>query len=176
MDFVTGLLILVDWKEDNYDSILVIVNRLTKMVNYKPIKMTIDAPGLAEVIINIIAWHHRLLDSFVTNKNSVFTYKFWSSLCYFVGIKRRLSTAFHPQTDRQTKKQKNTMEAYLIAFINFEQNNWARLLPMTEFAYNNAKNASTSYTPFELNCGYHFRMSYEENIDSHSKSKLTDEL
>ena len=44
------------------------------------------------------------------------------------------------------------MEAYLQAFVNFEQNNWARLLTMAEFAYNNAKNASTGYTPFELNC------------------------
>ncbi len=48
------------------------------------------------------------------------------------------------------------MEAYLRVFINFEQDDWARLLPMTEFAYNNAKNASTSHTPFELNYGYHF--------------------
>ena len=47
---------------------------------------------------------------------------------------------------------------------------------MAEFAYNNAKNASTSYTPFELNCGYHFRMSYEEDVDSCSQSKSADEL
>ena len=47
------------------------------------------------------------------------------------------------------------MEAYLRAFVNFEQNDWARLLPMAEFAYINAKNASTGHTPFELNCGYH---------------------
>ena len=44
MDFVTGLLLSADWKSDNYDSILVIVNRLTKMVYYEPIKVTIDAP------------------------------------------------------------------------------------------------------------------------------------
>ena len=51
------------------------------------------------------------------------------------------------------------MEAYLRAFVNFEQNDWVRLLPMAEFAYNNAKNASTDHTPFELNYGYHPRMS-----------------
>ncbi len=47
------------------------------------------------------------------------------------------------------------MKVYLQDFVNFEKNNWARLLPIAEFAYNNAKNASTGFTPFELNYGYH---------------------
>ena len=47
---------------------------------------------------------------------------------------------------------------------------------MTEFAYNNAKNASTGHTPFELNYGYHPRMSYEEDVDPRSQSKSADEL
>ena len=68
------------------------------------------------------------------------------------------------------------MEAYLRAFVNYEQDNWARLLPMAEFAYNNAKHASTGYTPFELNCGYHPRVSYEEDVDPRSRSKAADEL
>ena len=68
------------------------------------------------------------------------------------------------------------MEAYLRAFVNFEQNDWARLLPMAEFAYNNAKNASTGHTPFELNCGYHPRVSYKEDLDPCSKSKTAEEL
>ena len=47
---------------------------------------------------------------------------------------------------------------------------------MAEFAYNNAKYASTGYTPFELNCGYYPRVSYKENVDPHSRSKAADEL
>ena len=68
------------------------------------------------------------------------------------------------------------MEAYLRAFVNFKQNDWARLLPIAEFAYNNAKNASTGYTLFELNCGYHLWVSYKEDIDPRSKSKSADKL
>ena len=68
------------------------------------------------------------------------------------------------------------MEAYFRAFVNFEQNDWARLLPMAEFAYNNAKNASTGHTLFELNCGYHPRMSYKEDVDPRFQSKSADEL
>ena len=90
---------MTDWKGDSYDSILIIVNRLTKMVHYKPIKVTIDALGLAEVIIDVVVRHYGLPDSIVTNWKSFFTSKFWSSLYYFLGIKQRLSTAFHPQMD-----------------------------------------------------------------------------
>ena len=62
---------------------------------------------------------------------------------------------FDPQTDGQTKRQNSTLEVYLWAFANFKQNDWARLLSIAEFAYNNAKNVSTSHTPFELNYGYY---------------------
>ena len=113
MDFVTGLLISMDWKEDNYDSILVIVNQLTKMVLYKLVKVTIDTSGLAEVIIDVIVRHHGLPDSIVTEQGLLFTSKFLSLLCYFLGTKQRLFTAFYLQTDGQTARQNSTMEAYL---------------------------------------------------------------
>ena len=176
MDFVTGLPQSADWRDDSYDSILVIVNWLMKMVHYEPVQTTITAPALAEVILNIVVRHHGLPDSIVSDRGSVFTSKFWSSLCYFLSIKRRLSTAFHPQTDGQTERQNSTIKAYLRAFVNYEKDNWTRLLPMAEFAYNNAKHASTGYTPFKLNCGYHPRISYEENVDPRSRSKAADEL
>ena len=83
------------------------------MVHYKPVKITLNILGLAEVIIHVVVRHHGLLDSIVTNRGLLFTSKFWSSLYYFLGIKRRLSTALHPQTDGQTKRQNSTMEAYL---------------------------------------------------------------
>ena len=176
MDFVTGLPVSTDWKGESYDSILVIVDRLTKMVHYEPVKITIDAPGLAKVIIDVVVRYHGLPDSIITDWSSLFTSKFWSSLCYFLGIKRRLSTAFHPQTNGQTERQNSTMKAYLKAFVNWEQNDWARLLPMAEFAYNNAKNASTGHTPFELNCGFHPRVSFEDDVDPRSRSRSANEL
>ena len=63
------------------------------------------------------------------------------------------------------------METYLQAFVNFKQNDWARLLPMAEFAYNNAKNANTNHTPFKLNCGYHPCVSFEKDTNPCSWSK-----
>ena len=68
------------------------------------------------------------------------------------------------------------MEAYLRAFVNYEQKDWAKLLPIADFAYNNAKNASTGYTSFKLNCGFYPRVSYEEDVDPRSRSKTVDQL
>ena len=68
------------------------------------------------------------------------------------------------------------MEAYLQVFVNFEQNDRAKLFLMDEFAYNNIKNASTIYISWELYCGYHFCIFYKENIDFCSKSKLANNL
>ena len=176
MDFVTGSPISTNWKGDSYDSILVIVDRLTKIVYYEPVKITINTPGLAEVIIAVVVRYHDLLNSIVTDTGSLFTLKFWSLLCYFLNSKRRLSNAFHLQTNGQTKRQNSTMEAYLQAFVNFKQNDWAKLLPMVAFTYNNARNANTSYTPFELKCGYHLHVSFEKNINLRSWLKTADKL
>ena len=76
MDFVTRLSVLTDWKSKNYDSIFVIVVKLTKMVHYKLVKITIDAPGLAEVIIDIVIRYYGLFDSIITDWGSLFTSKF----------------------------------------------------------------------------------------------------
>ncbi len=176
VDFVTGLPVSTNWEGETYDSILVIIDRLTKMVHYEPVKVTRDAPGLAKVIIDVVVEHHGLPDSISNHCGSVFTSKFWSSLCYSLGIKKRLPTAFPPQKNGQTQRQNSTIETYLQAFVNYRQDDWARLLPIAEFAYNNAKNASTGHTPFELSCGFHPRPSYKKKVDPRSKSKAADKL
>ena len=68
------------------------------------------------------------------------------------------------------------MEVYLRVFVNREQDDWAKLLPIVQFPYNNVKNISTGQTPFKLNCGYHPRVFFEENINLYSRSCLTNKL
>ena len=68
------------------------------------------------------------------------------------------------------------MKAHFKVFVNYEKNNWARLLPMAEFAYNNAKHTSIGYRTFEFNYGYHPRVFYEENIKPRFRLKVVDEL
>ena len=73
------------------------------MIHYKPVMITFNAPKIAKVIIDVVVCHYSLLNSIVTDRGCLFTSKFWSLLCYFFGIKRKLSTAFHLQIDNQTK-------------------------------------------------------------------------
>ncbi len=151
------------------------------MVYYKLVKViTIDTPSLAKVIINVVVRHHGVPKSIVTDRDLLFTSKFWSLLCYFLGIKRKLSTDLYTQKNGQTKRQISKIEVYLRSFINWESDDWVRLLQIAKFTYNNAKNASTGYIPFEFNCGYHPRVSFKEDVDPHSRScsakKLAEEL
>ena len=104
MDFVTCLPLSADWKGNNYNAILVIVDRLTKMVHYQLVKVIINAPGLAEVIIDVMVRHHDLPDLIISDRGAIFTSKFWSLLCYLFRAKRKLSTAFQPQTNSQTER------------------------------------------------------------------------
>jgi hypothetical protein len=66
-----------------------------------------------------------------------------------------MSTAFHPQTDGQTERLNRTLEEMLRIYATYKQDQWDEYLPAAEFAYNNAKQASTGFTPFELDCGQH---------------------
>lgn len=113
---------------------LVVVDRLTKIVHYEPVLTTLDVEQLAEVLIEAVIKYHGLPDSIITDRESLFTSRFWSSLCYYLNVKRRLRTAFHPQTYEQTEKQNSTIEAYLRAYCRFEQDDWVRWLAMAEFA------------------------------------------
>jgi len=66
-----------------------------------------------------------------------------------------MSTAFHPQTDGQTERLNQTIEAYLWAFVAKEQDDWVSLLPMAEFPYNNSVTTGNGMTPFFANYGFH---------------------
>ncbi len=111
MDFVTGFPISANWKSHSYNLILVIINWLTKIVHYDPVKITIDITGLAEVIIYVIVRHHGVLELIIMDQDLLFISKFWSSLYYFLGINKKPSTVFHPQTDGQTERQNSMIEA-----------------------------------------------------------------
>ena len=118
MDFVTSLLISANWKDDSNNSILIIVR---KMIYNEPVKLMIDAPNLAKVIINVIICYLGVLESIVTDWGSLFISKFWSLQCYFLGIKKKLFTAFYPQINGQIERKNSTIEAYLRMLINWEK-------------------------------------------------------
>lgn len=82
-------------KCNSYDMIRIIIDCLTKIVYYKPVKTMINIVGLIEIIINVIIRHHYLAKSIISDPGLLFISKFWSLLYYFHGIKQKLSIAFY---------------------------------------------------------------------------------
>jgi RNase H-like domain found in reverse transcriptase/Reverse transcriptase (RNA-dependent DNA polymerase)/Integrase zinc binding domain/Chromo (CHRromatin Organisation MOdifier) domain/Integrase core domain len=162
MDFVTDL---PESTESAYTSILVVVDRLTKMAIYLPCRKDIDSPELARLFFENVICQHGVPDNVITDRGSQFTSRFWNRVCTHMSTDHRLSTAFHPQTDGQTERQNQTMEQYLRAYVNYEQDNWVELLPLAQFAYNNSVHASTKMTPFFANHGYHPEMQFKRPKD-----------
>ena len=153
MDFITDLP-PSKYRNCVYDAILVVVDRYTKMLRYIPTTKKINAVELTELFFTEIALKFGTPDGIVTDRGSVFTSAFWSDVCYNLRVKRRLSTAFHPQTDGQTERQNQSLEQYLRIYCNEQQSNWAGLLPLAEFAYHQVKQATIGCSPFKMMYGY----------------------
>jgi len=153
MDFISELP-----PSKDFNAILVIVDRLSKAAHFIPTTSTLDSLGFAKLFISEIFRLHGLPKTIVSDRGSLFTSNFWTRVSELLGIERKLSTAFHPQTDGQTERVNQTLEQYLRIFSTYQQDNWSDLLPLAEFAYNNATHSGTQMSPFFANYGFHPRM------------------
>jgi hypothetical protein len=149
MDFITQL----PKTKAGFDAIVVFVDTFSKMVHFVPTKTTATAPDIARLFFDNVFHLHGLPKSLVSDRDPKFTSHFWQSLFQTLGTKLAMSTAFHPQTDGQTEHANRTLEDMLRAFVGYRQDNWDSLLPSAEFACNNAPNASTGMSPFQVNYG-----------------------
>jgi hypothetical protein len=164
MDFITDLP-PSRWRGEVYDAILVIVCRYTKLGLYVPAKKTLSAEALADIFVSIVIPRLGAPSSIVSDRGSLFTSGFWREFCHELGIKRRLTTAFHLQTDGQTERLNQVIEHYLRTFVNYRQDNWAELLPVAEFAYNNSTHSSTGFAPFYALMGYYPRIPTDDDCE-----------
>jgi len=169
MDFVTDL---PESTTSGYTGILVVVDRLTKMVIYLPCRKDIDSPELARMFFEQVICKHGVPDSIVTDRGKEFTSRFWDRVCSHLSINHRLLTAFHPQNDGQRERQNQTMEQYLRAFCNYEQDNWVALLPLAEFAYNISFHHLTRMTPFWANYHYNPTMQFKPPKEPIFRSRI----
>jgi len=83
-------------------------------------------------------------------------------------MRLHFTSGYHPEGDGQTECMNQTLEQYLRVYCNYQQDNWSELLPLTEFAYNNAPSITTGVSPFFANKGYHLNITVhpEYNIAS----------
>lgn len=155
MDFITKLPLSEEPSTGIfYDSVLVVVDRLTKFCYYIPYQEATDAEQMAYIFYDRIFRDHGLPTEILTDRGPTFASKFWQSLSALLGLNHRLSTAFRPQTDGQTERMNQVLEQYLRCYINHEQDNWVEKLPIAQFAYNTAYNESTKLTPAYANFGF----------------------
>ena len=155
LDFITKLPRSKDeWTGKEYDAILNVTDRLTKYAYFVPYLESSTAEDLGGVLFKTIVTQHGVPDEIVSDRDKLFTSKYWTTLMALIGVKRKMSTSFHPQTDGQTERINQTLKAYLRCYINYQQNNWVDLLPMAQYAYNSAESEGTGYTPFYANLGY----------------------
>jgi transposase InsO family protein len=138
-----------------YDAILVIVDRYTKMAIYVPCNKTCTSDTLADMLVRHVVHRFGVPEGIVTDRGSVFTSDYWANFCYAARVTRRLSTAFHPQTDGQTERQNQVLEQYLRCFCSDKQSDWATWLPAAEFASNNSVSSTTRMSPHFALMGYH---------------------
>jgi len=155
-DFITKLLLA-----QRYDSILVVIDWLTKMVHFIPTTKKTMAKGLVRLFRDNVWKLHGLSESIISDREPQFAAEIMQELNRMLGIESKLSTAFHPQTDGQTERVNQELEQYLRMFINHRQEQWPEWLGTAEFAYNNKAHSSTWTLPFKANYGQDPRMGFE---------------
>ncbi|MBW0494922.1 hypothetical protein O181_034637 [Austropuccinia psidii MF-1] len=138
IDFITQFPL-----SNSFDSILVIVDRFSKMAVFIPTMSSINSLDLAHLFINNIFSKHGLPSSIVSDRGSLFVSSFWTNLCQQLKIARNLSTAYHPGTDGQTERVNQILEQYLWVYFIYHQNDWNTWLPMAELSYNSSDHSST---------------------------------
>jgi len=160
--------------------ILTVICRLTKKRHYISCftdDEKITAEKTAELMLQWIYWIYDLLDFIVSNRDSQFTFILWKSLCKRLGINLQLYTVYHLQINDQSERVNQNVERYLWFFCSYMQNDWAKLLLMTEFVDNNALFSTIFSTSFFLNKDFHSRMSFELDVieyeSSHERLQMT---
>jgi len=138
-----------------FDTILVIVNWLTKQVIFIPAHNTIMSADLAHLFILHVFSKHSIPSHVTSDRGSEFVSNFFRSLGTALDMWLYFTSGYYPEDDGQTECMNQTLKQYLHVYCNYQQDNWSELLPLVEFAYNNALSTTTGVSPFFANKGYH---------------------
>jgi hypothetical protein len=145
MDFIVGL----PKTAKGFNSIWVIVDRLTKIAHFLPVKDKYSANTYAEIYLSQIFKLHGAPKIIVSDRGPSFMSKFWIQMQESLGTTLNHSSAYHPQTDGQTERVNQILEDMLRACVLNYSEKWDDCLPLAEFAYNNSYQESIKMAPFE---------------------------
>ena len=153
MDFIVGL----PPTQKNFNSIWVIVDRLTKSAHFIPVRVDYRPSDYAELYFNQIVHLHRVPRTIVSDRGPQFTARFWEQLHKMIGTNLVRSSAYHPQTSGQTERVNQILEDMLRACVISSKGSWDKWLPLAEFSYSNSYQESIKMAPFEALYGHKCR-------------------
>ncbi|GKA20708.1 putative reverse transcriptase domain-containing protein [Tanacetum coccineum] len=145
IDFVSGL----PKMSSGYDTIWVIVDRMTTSAHFLPTKKTDSIEKLTQLYLKEIVCRHGVPVLIISDRDSHFTSNFWRSLQEALGTNLDMSTAYHPQTDGQSERTIQTLKDMLRACVIDFGSSWDCHFPLAEFSYNNSYHASIKAAPYE---------------------------
>jgi hypothetical protein len=167
MDFIEGLP-----KSKGYTTILVVVDRFTKYSHFIPLKHPYSATTVAQEFLDHVVKLHSLPVTITSDKDKVFTSKFWQGLFEKWGTKLQMSTAYHLQTDGQTERVNQCLEMYLRTAVADTPTVWVSWLPLAEFWYNTAQHSSLGCSPFKAMYGREPNLGQFTSVDTSAHADL----
>src|SRR5260221_841189 len=159
MDFIEQLL-----ASEGHMAILVIVNCLTNQSLFIPTHSSIDSLELAQLFLTHMFSKHGTPSHITSDQGSEFVSHFFRSLGKLLRMELHFTSGYHLEGDGQMECLNQVLEQYLQAYTNYQQDDWSSLLPLVEFAYNNAMNKMTGVSLFFANKGYHPSLMAELNV------------
>jgi transposase InsO family protein len=159
-----------------YDQVFVVVDRLGKRCYSLPCYKTTAAKEMARLYYRHIWRTHGTPESITSDRGPQFISDFWDEFCKILGVKLRLSSAEHPQTDGQTEIMNQYLDQRLRPFVNHFQDDWSELLPAMDFAQAVLPHESTGMAPIEVETGHLPRMSYDWEERTREFSTPTERL
>jgi len=162
-DFITQLP-----ESQGKTQIMVVVDRFTKMAHFIGLHENATAKDVADTFLWEVWKLHGLPTEIISDMDAKLSGEFWESVCKMLGVKRRMSMAYHPETDGQTERTYQVQEGYLRTFVNYDQNDWYQLLPLAEHAYNNPATNAHKMTPFFANYGFHPQTEWMKEREAHN--------
>ena len=138
MDFITDLPVI-----ENFDSVLVVVDRFTKFTIIVPCSKKCTAKELGDLFLKNVVFIFGTPNEIISDRGPQFAAKFWKRIYKLLGIHIALSSGHHPETNGQTERMNQTFLQYLRCFINNSQDNWLELISYAQFNINNTVNETT---------------------------------
>lgn len=146
-------------EDEGFNGIVTMTDRLGSAdVRIEPVRMDMTAEEFARLFFDKWYCENGLPLEIISDRDRLFMSRFWTALHQLAGVKVKMSSAYHPETDGASERTNKTVNQLLRFYVDREQQNWVRRLPRVRFCIMNTINASTGYSPFQLRQGFSPRL------------------